>query len=81
VRRLEVLTIKERGLKELYKKLEHNKIYSYRDIKSILMATGASSQYANLIIEELLWHGAVERVRRGFYKVDKHELARVIGRL
>jgi predicted transcriptional regulator of viral defense system len=81
VRRLEVLTIKERGLRELYKKLKHNEIYSYRDIKSILMAAGASSQYANLIIEELLWHGALERVKRGFYRVDRNELARVIGRL
>jgi predicted transcriptional regulator of viral defense system len=77
VRRLEVLTIKEKGIRELYKKLEHGKMYSYRTIKSILMAAGASSQYANLIIEELLWHGALERVRRGVYKIDKQELARV----
>jgi predicted transcriptional regulator of viral defense system len=77
VRRLEVLTIKERGIRELYKKLKHNEIYDYRTIKGILMAAGASSQYANLIIEELQWYGVLERVRRGYYRIDRHELARV----
>jgi predicted transcriptional regulator of viral defense system len=77
VRRLEVLTIKERGIRELYKRLKHNEVYSYRDIKSILMAAGASSQYANLIIEELQWHGVLERVRRGYYRIDRYELAKV----
>lgn len=74
---MEVLTIKERGIRELYKKLKHNETYNYRTIKGILMAAGASSQYANLIIEELQWYGVLERVRRGYYRIDRHELARV----
>jgi predicted transcriptional regulator of viral defense system len=74
---VEAQTIKERGLLELYNKLEHDKTYTFRTIKSILMATGASIQYATLIIEELEYYGVLERVRRGVYKVNKTKLAKL----
>jgi predicted transcriptional regulator of viral defense system len=74
---VEAVTIKERGLLELYKKLEHDKTYTFRTIKSILMATGASIQYAATIIEELEYYGVLERVERGVYKVNKTKLAKL----
>jgi predicted transcriptional regulator of viral defense system len=77
VRWLEALTIKERGLLALYKKLEHDKTYTFRELKAALMAAGASIQYATLIIEELEYHGALERVGRGVYKVNKPKLAKL----
>jgi predicted transcriptional regulator of viral defense system len=72
-----VETIKDRCLVELYKKLEHEKTYSYRDIKTILVYAGASIQYANVIIEELEYYGVLERVKRGVYKVNKTKLAKL----
>jgi predicted transcriptional regulator of viral defense system len=74
---VEAVTIKERGLLELYKKLEHDKTYTFRTIKSILMAAGASIQYAATIIEELEYYGVLERVERGVYKVNKTKLAKL----
>jgi butyrate kinase len=74
---VEAVTIKERGLKDLYKRLEHDKTYSYKTIKSILMTAGASIQYANTIIEELEYYGVLERVARGTYKVNKNKLAKL----
>lgn len=74
---MEAVTIKERGLKDLYKRLEHDKTYSYKTIKSILMTAGASIQYANTIIEELEYYGVLERVARGTYKVNKNKLAKL----
>jgi predicted transcriptional regulator of viral defense system len=74
---VEAATIKERGLIELYKRLEHDKTYTYKTIKSILMAAGASIHYANTIIEELEYYGILERVERGVYKVNKSKLAKL----
>jgi predicted transcriptional regulator of viral defense system len=73
----ETLTIKERGLLVLYKALEHDKTYSFRDLKAALMKAGASIQYATLIIEELEHYGVLERVARGVYKVNKTKLAKL----
>ena len=73
----EKLTIKERGLLVLYKVLDHDKTYSFRALKAALMEAGASIQYATLIIEELEYHGALERVGRGIYKVNKTKLAKL----
>jgi predicted transcriptional regulator of viral defense system len=74
---VKALTIKERALLALYKVLEHDKTYSYGELKAALMATGASIQYANVIIEELEYHGALERVERGVYRVNKTKLAKL----
>jgi predicted transcriptional regulator of viral defense system len=74
---VEVLTIKDKGLLELYKRLEHGETYSYKDIKTILVNVGASIQYANVIIEELEYYGVLERVRRGVYRVNKTKLAKL----
>jgi predicted transcriptional regulator of viral defense system len=41
------------------------------------MKAGASIQYATLIIQELEYHGVLERVERGVYKVNKNKLAKL----
>jgi glyoxylate utilization-related uncharacterized protein len=74
---VEALTIKERGLLVLYKMLEHDKTYSFGALKVALMKAGASIQYATLIIQELEFHGALEKVGRGVYKVNKNKLAKL----
>jgi predicted transcriptional regulator of viral defense system len=74
---VEELTIKEKGLLVLYKVLEHDKTYSYGELKAALVKAGASIQYANVIIEELAYHGALERVGRGVYRVNKTRLAKL----
>jgi predicted transcriptional regulator of viral defense system len=74
---VEALTIKERGILVLYKALEHDKTYSFGFLKAALMKAGASIQYATLIIEELEYHGALERVGRGVYKVNKTKLGKL----
>ncbi len=74
---MEALTIKERGLLVLYKVLEHDKTYTFGELKAALITAGASIQYATLIIEELEHYGALERVRRGVYKVNKNKLAKL----
>jgi hypothetical protein len=74
---VEELTIKERGLLVLYKVLEHDKTYSYGELKAALVKAGASIQYANVIIEELAHYGALERVGRGVYRVNKTKLAKL----
>jgi predicted transcriptional regulator of viral defense system len=74
---VKALTIKERGLLVLYKILEHEKTYSFGALKAALMEAGASIQYATLIINELEYHGALERVERGVYKVNKTKLAKL----
>jgi predicted transcriptional regulator of viral defense system len=74
---VKALTIKERGLLVLYKILEHEKTYSFGALKAALMEAGASIQYAALIINELEYHGALERVGRGVYKVNKTKLAKL----
>jgi hypothetical protein len=71
------LTIKERGILVLYKALEHDKTYSFRELKAALMKAGASIQYATLIIEELEHYGVLERVGRGVYKLNKNKLAKL----
>jgi predicted transcriptional regulator of viral defense system len=74
---VEALTIKERGLLVLYKVLEHEKTYSFGELRAALMKAGASIQYATLIIQELEYHGVLERVGRGVYKVNKSKLAKL----
>jgi hypothetical protein len=74
---VEELTIKERGLLVLYKALEHDKTYRFRELKAALMKAGASIQYATLIIEELEHYGVLERVGRGVYKLNKNKLAKL----
>jgi predicted transcriptional regulator of viral defense system len=74
---VEALTIKERGLLVLYKVLEHEKTYSFGELRAALMKAGASIQYATLIIQELEYHGALERVGRGVYKVNKSKLSKL----
>jgi glyoxylate utilization-related uncharacterized protein len=74
---VEALTIKEKGLLVLYKMLEHDKTYSFGALKVALMKAGASIQYATLIIQELEFHGALEKVGRGVYKVNKNKLAKL----
>jgi predicted transcriptional regulator of viral defense system len=74
---VEALTIKERGLLVLYKVLEHEKTYSFGELRAALMKAGASIQYATLIIQELEYHGVLERVGRGVYKINKSKLSKL----
>jgi predicted transcriptional regulator of viral defense system len=74
---VEALTIKEKGLLALYKTLEHEKLYAFAELRATLMDVGASIQYATLLIKELEYHGVLERVGRGIYKVNKNKLTKL----
>jgi len=74
---VEAQTIKQKGLLALYKTLEPEKLYVFAELRAILMDAGASIQYATLLIKELEYHGVLERVGRGIYKVNKNKLTKL----
>jgi ribosomal protein S25 len=73
------VTLKEKALTTLAKRLDDGRVYRYTTIKKLLLSTGMSIPYANRLIEELEWYGVLERVNRGEYKFYRLRLKRAYG--
>jgi predicted transcriptional regulator len=72
-------TLKEKALVLLGKTLNDGNVYTYTQIKKLILKSGVSIPYANRLIEELEWYGVLERQDRGRYKFYRLRLKRAYG--
>jgi predicted transcriptional regulator len=72
-------TLKEKALVLLSKTLNDGNVYTYTQIKKLILKSGVSIAYANRLIEELEWYGVLERQDRGRYKFYRLRLKRAYG--
>jgi predicted transcriptional regulator len=72
-------TLKEKALVLLGKTLNDGNVYTYTQIKRLILKAGVSIPYANRLIEELEWYGVLERQDRGRYKFYRLRLKKAYG--
>ena len=72
-------TLKEKVLVLLGRTLNDGNVYTYTQIKKLILKAGVSIPYANRLIEELEWYGVLERQDRGRYKFYRLRLKKAYG--
>jgi hypothetical protein len=72
-------TLKGKVLVLLGKTLNDGNVYTYTQIKKLILQAGVSIPYANRLIEELEWYGVLERQNRGRYKFYRLRLKKAYG--